>query len=357
MMMECPRCGFSQPKDRYCANCGLDVEHFQARPKPLWIRLLQNPNFHLSLIGLLIVLVIGYILYSRSELMTREMGHFMGTPLTSREAADPDDEPPPEPLAARTAPASDEAEASRPEPSPAPEANKASPAATADSKPADTPATLPRKLDVAFWEVPRELLASLMVSAEKAGESNEGRSYLFKDGDKIANAVRSGSRRLTLNRMADLKRDSQIVVVTPPNSAEPFQFGLMVQVVRVATPPPNRGGPPGRMSPPNRTSPPSGAGQNLEATVNWESQLVLPQPESPQEAALQQPAVKSAIEVAMAGSATLSATNLLMLVIEPGNRRPRFEYLAHAGEGPWSVFSSDDFRAGLSDWVILVQLE
>src|SRR5579871_4315876 len=89
MMMDCPRCGFSQPKDRYCANCGLDVEHFHAKPAPIWIRLLQNPNFHLSLIAILLVFVVGYILYSRSGL-TREVGHLLrGTPLSSRDAGDP----------------------------------------------------------------------------------------------------------------------------------------------------------------------------------------------------------------------------------------------------------------------------
>lgn len=37
-MMECPRCGFVQPEDQFCANCGLNISHFQAPPKPLGSR-------------------------------------------------------------------------------------------------------------------------------------------------------------------------------------------------------------------------------------------------------------------------------------------------------------------------------
>jgi hypothetical protein len=46
-----------------------------------------------------------------------------------------------------------------------------------------------------------------------------------------------------------------------------------------------------------------------------------------------------------------------MLVYEPANRSPRQEYISRAGEGPWSVFTSDAFRAGATDWIVLVQLK
>ena len=59
MMIECPKCGFAQPRDRYCASCGVDMEHLLAVPDPLWVRILQNPTLHLSLIGMLIALVVG----------------------------------------------------------------------------------------------------------------------------------------------------------------------------------------------------------------------------------------------------------------------------------------------------------
>jgi hypothetical protein len=346
MMMECPRCGFSQPKDRYCAQCGVDVEQFSARPKPLAIRLLQNPNFHLSLIALSIVLVVGYILYSRSQAQkeasqtsaafTSPPPGSSSSPPAEREAGGappPPTAPPQETSAARTAKNNAGAAGGNFVGSLAPSSTAPLPpqAGKATNVQAKSTAPIPRRLDISFWEIPREVLANLLVNAENAGESNEGRAYTFKDGARIAEAVQKNSRRLTLNRMAGLKAGSQVMIVTPANTNDPFQFGLMMQVARPL------------------------AEQSF--SIHWESQLVLPQPESPQEVANQVPSVKQVVETNMTGTATLTPQNLLMLVVEPGNRRPRFEYLAKAGDGPWNIFSSDDFRTGITDWVFLAQLK
>jgi hypothetical protein len=72
MMMECPRCGFVQPQDRFCANCGLNVATFRAQPKPLVQRLLSSPVFYISLA---ILLVFGVVLYlKRTELSQTDRG-------------------------------------------------------------------------------------------------------------------------------------------------------------------------------------------------------------------------------------------------------------------------------------------
>jgi hypothetical protein len=326
MMMDCPRCGFAQPKDRYCASCGLDVENYHAAPTPIWIRILQSPNFHLSLIAILIVFVVGYILYSRSELVTREVGQLLGgSPISSREAADPDDAG--EDKKAPAAPAA----APKVEPPPAAVAVSPGTAPTeSDAKALAAAVVDPQKVDVGFWEVSRETLVGQISGAEKVGETNEGRAYIFKDGSKIADAIRAGSRRLSLNRAAPLQAGSQVMVVTPPSTPEPFQFGLAVQVMKF---------------------------ENKEAVLRWDSQLVLSQPESAQEMASTQPSMKTVIEAALNGSATLNGSGVVVLVLEPANRHPRDEYLAKAGEGPWSIFSSEDFRNGLTDWVVLIQLK
>lgn len=49
MIIECPKCGFIQPKDRYCANCGIDVESFHAKPKPVIVRILNSPSLYVGL--------------------------------------------------------------------------------------------------------------------------------------------------------------------------------------------------------------------------------------------------------------------------------------------------------------------
>lgn len=56
--MECPRCGFQQPPDRYCANCGLDIESYLRRPEPWAHRLrqwLKSPIFYVILTLALVI--------------------------------------------------------------------------------------------------------------------------------------------------------------------------------------------------------------------------------------------------------------------------------------------------------------
>ena len=77
MMMVCPRCGFSQPADPYCAQCGLNISTFQPVKKSFLVRFFQNPNLHLFLIAALVVVVLGYIFYSQRDLLGKEVGEFL----------------------------------------------------------------------------------------------------------------------------------------------------------------------------------------------------------------------------------------------------------------------------------------
>lgn len=58
--MICPKCGFKQPEDRYCANCGIDVTEYKPEDTPLWKRLLSNGIVQLSPF---LILIIGLVLY------------------------------------------------------------------------------------------------------------------------------------------------------------------------------------------------------------------------------------------------------------------------------------------------------
>ncbi len=66
MMINCPRCGFSQPKDSYCAQCGLDIENYRAPEVPLLKKLLNNPVLQLSAV-LLIALGSGLYVYKHNR--------------------------------------------------------------------------------------------------------------------------------------------------------------------------------------------------------------------------------------------------------------------------------------------------
>jgi hypothetical protein len=53
-VIECPKCGFLQPKDRYCAKCGLDIENFVPAEVPFAKKILNNTLLHSFLLILAI---------------------------------------------------------------------------------------------------------------------------------------------------------------------------------------------------------------------------------------------------------------------------------------------------------------
>lgn len=55
MLINCPRCGFQQPKDTYCAQCGIDMESFKPASPPFLKRLFGSVLLQLGLIGVIAV--------------------------------------------------------------------------------------------------------------------------------------------------------------------------------------------------------------------------------------------------------------------------------------------------------------
>lgn len=60
-MVNCPKCQFNQPKDRFCANCGIDMDAYRPAQRPLIFRLLQNWIFQLCTLTGVVVLGFGLI--------------------------------------------------------------------------------------------------------------------------------------------------------------------------------------------------------------------------------------------------------------------------------------------------------
>jgi hypothetical protein len=50
MLIRCPKCGFQQPTDKYCAQCGVDIENFKPQSVSATKKFFTNPLMHLSLI-------------------------------------------------------------------------------------------------------------------------------------------------------------------------------------------------------------------------------------------------------------------------------------------------------------------
>lgn len=60
MLINCPRCGFSQPKDQYCASCGVNIETYVPRKDSVWKKIFSST---LSQVSVVIVLALGVSYY------------------------------------------------------------------------------------------------------------------------------------------------------------------------------------------------------------------------------------------------------------------------------------------------------
>lgn len=82
MIVECPKCGFSQPKDAYCAKCGVNMSSFQSAPLPLVTRLFANPVLHITVISFLVVAGTLYIIrHQKKQEIARRMEYLRGGPV------------------------------------------------------------------------------------------------------------------------------------------------------------------------------------------------------------------------------------------------------------------------------------
>lgn len=67
--MICPKCGFDQPPDRYCASCGVDLQNYKGKQKSSF-----RPT-PLIFLGIALALVVGTILYL-DKLLNWDLGKF-----------------------------------------------------------------------------------------------------------------------------------------------------------------------------------------------------------------------------------------------------------------------------------------
>ncbi len=54
MMVNCPKCGFSQPEDQYCASCGVNMVQYRPKPVSLVRRLATNTVFQMASVSIAI---------------------------------------------------------------------------------------------------------------------------------------------------------------------------------------------------------------------------------------------------------------------------------------------------------------
>ncbi len=79
MLVNCPRCGFSQPNDQYCAQCGVDMQSFKPKEAPLLNRIFGNAVLQIAVLFIAAVFVGQYIFHSQEpQSWVQKIAHFKG---------------------------------------------------------------------------------------------------------------------------------------------------------------------------------------------------------------------------------------------------------------------------------------
>lgn len=206
-MMDCPRCGFTQPKDQYCAKCGIDVESYHKAPPNLFVRIANSSNLHLGVILAVILATLFYLVISQRRVIQEEMGRiFDGIPLLSSRAVDEDmvediedegDEmPPAETRLAQEDAAMDAASQGIIEPGP-------------NTNEAAAPKG-PPQVEVRYLEVAKENIAALAASGRLVREMENWRIVYLPSSPSVQSIIRAsrplpGSVRQALPPQGDLE--------------------------------------------------------------------------------------------------------------------------------------------------------
>lgn len=66
-MIKCPKCGFEQPPDQYCARCGINIATYKAPPVPLGRKLTGSGGFYIFLLTTVIVSTVYFIFIRTSN--------------------------------------------------------------------------------------------------------------------------------------------------------------------------------------------------------------------------------------------------------------------------------------------------
>lgn len=174
MLVDCPKCGFNQPKDRYCARCGVDMETFTPKQPPIWARLSDRPAFHVGMAIVLVGLLFSWIYFSQKQDIDAKIRQaFTAQESPTATAVTQPTEAPAAPQAANRAMRL----ASQLETQPAPEPTAADDTLEENSETAV--AKMPSVLRITYLEVPRPLIRLWAEEGQVLNETANTRSILL----------------------------------------------------------------------------------------------------------------------------------------------------------------------------------
>ncbi len=282
-MMECPRCGFTQPKDRYCANCGLDTDNYTPKKESVGQRVKKNPMLYV-VGGIILVAAVAIFLTKVNSNNSIEAPAIVENPNVSPtesltetsdavnvQAQNPTPTPPmtppatPPPAAAPappSAPVTDTSVSRRTLPRADFETSEGTVASDegveGENAEGETqavtpppiappgtavPATVvqPTQIQMQFFEFPRAALASAASQSQIISEGDQYRILLHPNADELSSWLKNG-RRLPGTRSGAIKDGSSVTA----------NFELNATPAGGIAPPPT----------------PTNAGLSLDATVS-----------------------------------------------------------------------------------------
>lgn len=172
MLVICPRCGFEQPKDQFCAKCGVDMVAFERPKGSLSSKLINSPIFQLGVLLVIVIFAIHSIQGFRKERVEREVEKLKVAEVRKT-------------IPLRTTPrkASSNKIAKSPEPAIVEPTNPAVTQTIEDQLlETDLPAPQLVGLQVSFYEVPTEKVAQIIERARTRGP-------LFSEGDLVLASI------------------------------------------------------------------------------------------------------------------------------------------------------------------------
>jgi hypothetical protein len=171
MMHECPRCGFVQPKDRYCANCGLDIDNFKPVPKPLLRRMSENTGMQIALAIFIILGLGGWIYLTQKQAIDEKLSAALNLASPNRVA--------PEEALVEESIESDESESAAADmPAPVPSFPVAASSGTAASE-IKKPSVGAKEFNVQFIEMSRLYLQQLAQENQVVDETAQTKSIIM----------------------------------------------------------------------------------------------------------------------------------------------------------------------------------
>lgn len=221
MIVTCPKCGFQQPEDQYCAQCGVDMISFQPEPETLPTRLSKNLPLQIFLVVLIISGFFVSIYLSEKENIDQKIKEAFQADSTFAENIDSTNEDIVETAAVNTT-----ASANVP-------ASLLAASNKSNKPKTETAAVKIQKLEIAYAEVPMPLIQAWSAEGQILNETGQSRSILISNVTEFNKLRRQDWKPFFLPGGQDSEistslniRDDQFQILSSTNSEVGVSFEI-----------------------------------------------------------------------------------------------------------------------------------